>query len=120
MNSSHPLRLLHFVPEPCLKALLRSFENIDYLSVHLVPGQAMKKEDITNLSFGDKTFDVVMCLQVLEHIEDDRQAIREISGVLTIDGFAVLGVPVDYGREKTFEDSSIQSLEARTEAFCAV
>jgi SAM-dependent methyltransferase len=112
-----PLRLLHFAPEPCLTSLLRSFKGIDYLSVDIDPAKAMQKEDITRLSFRDQSFDVIICIHVLEHIEDDHKAMKEILRVLNTGGFAVLDVPIDYTRERTYEDSSIQSPEARTKAF---
>ena len=112
-----PIRLLHFAPEASLTALLRSYKNVDYLSVDINPAHAMQKEDITKLSFPDKSFDRVLCIHVLEHIEDDRKAMSEILRVLKSDGCAILDVPIDYGREQTYEDASIQTPEARTKAF---
>jgi SAM-dependent methyltransferase len=115
--SGKTVRLLHFAPEPYLTSLLRSYGGVDYLSVDINPGQAMQKEDITRLSFRDRTFDVIVCIHVLEHVEEDRKAMKEILRVLKTEGFAVLDVPIDYGREKTYEDSSIRSPEERTKAF---
>lgn len=45
------------------------------------------------LPFGDETFDVVSLLDVLEHIEDDAQTLREIVRVLKPGGLALITVP---------------------------
>ena len=77
----------------------------------------MQKEDITALSFQDQTFDMIICIHVLEHIEDDWSAMKELLRVLKSDGCAILDVPIDYTREETYEDFPIRSPEERTKAF---
>ncbi|MDD4893811.1 MAG: class I SAM-dependent methyltransferase [Candidatus Omnitrophica bacterium] len=42
---------------------------------------AIKKEDIQNLSFEDKSFDIILCQQVLEHVPDPPKAILELKRV---------------------------------------
>jgi len=41
----------------------------------------IKKEDVQNLSFKDNTFDVVLCQEVLEHVQDPVKAIKELKRV---------------------------------------
>ncbi|MDD5063197.1 MAG: class I SAM-dependent methyltransferase [Phycisphaerae bacterium] len=43
--------------------------------------ELIKKEDIQNLSFPDKSFDIVICQQVLEHVFDPVKAIYELRRV---------------------------------------
>ena len=59
------------------------------------------------LPFPDASFDVVLCTQVLEHVEDSRQLAQEVERVLRPGGTAVVsapfifnqhGVPHDYRR----------------------
>jgi len=45
------------------------------------------------LPFADATFDVVACLDVLEHLHDELAALDEIQRVLRRDGLVVLHVP---------------------------
>ena len=45
------------------------------------------------LPFGDRTFDVVCALDVIEHLDDDVAAARDIHRVLKPGGFAVIFVP---------------------------
>ncbi len=48
------------------------------------------------LPFSDATFDKVFCLDTLEHVEDETQALREIARVLKPGGTLVLSVPHDF------------------------
>jgi SAM-dependent methyltransferase len=57
------------------------------LPVKLVQG------DATRLPFPDEHFDVVTMLDVLEHVEDDAAALREIERVLRPGGAFILSVP---------------------------
>ena len=41
----------------------------------------------------DKKYDAVMALDLLEHLDDDREAMREIKRVLRPDGIAIIFVP---------------------------
>lgn len=49
--------------------------------------------DITRLPFGDDSFDLVICSEVLEHIPDHRTAIDESARVLKPEGHLVVSVP---------------------------
>jgi SAM-dependent methyltransferase len=49
--------------------------------------------DMTDLPFGDDTFDAVVAGEVLEHIEDDGKAISESARVLRPGGVLVVSVP---------------------------
>ena len=99
------LRVMHVAPEAMLQLAFKRLPNLDYLSVDLSSPLAMIKVDITNMQLQDETFDVVLCNHVLEHIPDDRRAMREIYRVLKPSGWAVLQVPIL--RQKTFEDMLI-------------
>lgn len=43
--------------------------------------------------FGEKKFDCVTCINVLEHIEDDKKALRNLYELLKPNGFLILFVP---------------------------
>lgn len=50
-------------------------------------------DDLAKLSFSDARFDVVIALDVLEHIEKDAQAVSEIKRVLKPGGTVIIFVP---------------------------
>jgi ubiquinone/menaquinone biosynthesis C-methylase UbiE len=61
--------------------------------------------DIHQIPFEENTFDVVMCNHVMEHVEDDLHAMKEIFRVLKKGGWAILQVPfMGKNLEHTFED----------------
>jgi SAM-dependent methyltransferase len=49
--------------------------------------------DITHLPFEDETFDCVICSEVLEHIPEHKDAVRELVRVLKPKGALVVSVP---------------------------
>lgn len=49
--------------------------------------------DVTRIPVADDTFDVVLCLDVIEHITDDEQAVRELCRVCRPGGVVALTVP---------------------------
>jgi predicted SAM-dependent methyltransferase len=116
IDPNKKLNVLHFAPENIITFAFRSFENINYLSADINPGSAMVKEDITNISFDDNSFDIVFCSHVLEHIEDDIKAMKEIHRILKPDGFAILQVPIA-DMDKTFEDFTITDPNEREKVF---
>jgi len=48
---------------------------------------------VTSLPFPNDIFDIVLALDILEHVEDDGQAVQEISRVLKPGGVAIIFVP---------------------------
>lgn len=53
----------------------------------------IKKADIRRLPFADDFFDCVICSEVLEHIPEHEQAIKELVRVLKPTGLLVISVP---------------------------
>ncbi len=49
--------------------------------------------DVTKIPFKNESFDVVLAMDILEHVEQDQGAIREIKRVLRVGGCAIIFVP---------------------------
>jgi SAM-dependent methyltransferase len=60
---------------------------------HRVPHAALFLASATELPFGDASTDAVVALNLLEHLSDDRAALREVARVLVPEGRAVFVVP---------------------------
>lgn len=97
---TQPVRMLHIAPEDCLAPRLAAHGNIDYLTADLASPTAMVKMDITDIQLPDGSFDVVYASHVLEHVPEDRTAMRELCRVLRPGGWAVLQVPIFGARTK--------------------
>jgi SAM-dependent methyltransferase len=108
-------RVLHVAPEPCFVGQLRRRLGNGYLTADLMSPRAMVKMDITAIQFPDATFDVIYCSHVLEHVPDDRRAMREFCRVLKPDGWAILLVPIT--ATQTFEDPSVVDPAERLRLF---
>ena len=115
--SGKGLRVLHFAPERALGQALAGAPGIEYVSADLEDPAAMEHFDITDIPHPDGSFDVILCIHVLEHVEDDRKAMRELRRILRADGFAIVLVPLDLDRAETFEDPSITDPAERERAF---
>ena len=110
--------VLHFAPERVLATRILKARPATYIKADLFPAAAeVRREDITNLSFGDCTFDMVIANHVLEHVKDDHAAMREIFRVLRPGGLAVLQTPYSDKLANTFEDESISDGEGRLQMF---
>jgi len=109
------LRILHIAPEPCIEHALKRLPNLEYLTADISNPLAMLQMDITQIPFSDNSFDVILCVHVLEHIVNDRQAMRELYRVLRPEGWGILQVPI-YG-ETTDEDASITNPQERLRRF---
>lgn len=59
--------------------------------------------DLGAMPFGDAEFDAVTCGEVLEHLDDDRLAVREIARVLRPGGVLVASVPANPWRYDWFD-----------------
>lgn len=111
------LKVLHIAPEQCFHSRFRKMDNLDYVTADLVSPLADVKTDVQNMEFPDALFDVVICNHVLEHVPDDRRAMREIRRILNPGGFAILQVPANHSMEKTYEDASITDPAEREKHF---
>ena len=107
-------RVLHFAPEIGIYKLLKA-AGLEYVAADINPSRFPEAiyADITELPFGDDEFDFLICIHVLEHIDNDKKAINEISRVLKRSGHALIAVPT-YGVTTyevpglTYEEREIQ------------
>lgn len=109
--------LLHFAPEWCLEARLRARPNLHYVTTDLDPRKSKLQLDITALTLPDCSFDAIICSHVLEHVEDDETAMRELRRVVAPGGWAIVMVPLDTQRTHTYEDQSITEPADRVREF---
>lgn len=114
---SAKLRVLHVAPEDCLQPTISRLRNVDYVSADMSSSAAMVRMDITDIQFPDDSFDVILCSHVLEHVGDDLKAMRELRRILKPGGWAILQVPVDPARPRTFEDPGITDPAERERLF---
>ncbi len=96
----------------------RRMPNLDYTTADIAGGYTtwMETLDVTNIAKPDDSYDVVLCLHVLQAVEDDQRAMREILRVLKPGGWAVLNSRMDADAEITRPHPSLPSPEERARA----
>ncbi len=111
-QASLPLRgsrVLHLSPEYCLSLLFRpaaaAYVRADYATT-----DCDIRLDMTNMSaVPDGSFDIVIACDVLEHVPDDRAAMREVGRVLRPGGTAILTVPQFDDERPTLEEATVRT-----------
>src|SRR5260221_1241669 len=114
-----PLRdasVLHLAPEPVIARELQDRAGA-YTSADIEPGRAAVAADVTDLPFADESFDLIVCSHVLEHVPDDRAAMREMHRVLRLSGVALIQTPVNYDQATTYEDPAVSDPDERLARF---
>lgn len=108
---NHNDRILDFSPTRfILNKLKKSFPNYlstDYLDNELVD----RRYDISNIPEPTNEFSLIICYHVLEHIENDLQALRELYRILKYGGKLIIQTPFKEG--DILEDPNIISKEDR-------
>ncbi len=117
LRSNTPLKVLHFAPEQAFYKRFRKQTNIVYTTTDLYSPLADVKADICNLPFSDNEYDVILCNHVLEHIPNDKQAMKELYRVLKPGGMGIFQIPQDLKRAVTFTDDSITDPKERALIF---
>src|SRR5690606_3399425 len=57
--------------------------------------------DIQKIDRSDETYDMVICSHVLEHVRDDRAALKELLRIVKDDGFVYLAFPDPFREDVT-------------------
>jgi SAM-dependent methyltransferase len=109
--------LLHFAPEWALRQRLERVDGLRYVTADLDGSGVDLSLDLTALDLPDASFDAVLCSHVLEHVEDDAAAMRELARVTAPGGWCLVMVPLDLHRETTYEDPAITTPEQRLEHY---
>lgn len=111
-------RILEIAPWPALARALRNRTPMEYVGVDLRHAGANVTVigDLVALPFRSDEFDVVLCVHVLEHVDDDRSAIEALYDVVKPGGWALVSVPLQLDG-LTYEDPSITDPEERARAF---
>jgi len=110
-------RVLHFSPEEQTTGLLKP-RAARYRTADLDRDDVDEKLDITAMpSVADGSVDLLVAADVLEHVPDHMQGMREIYRVLAPGGWAILTVPQQDHLEKTYSDPGITDPKERERLF---
>lgn len=110
------ITLLHIAPEDCIAQEFRKNPKVSYLAVdsfehgYTYPSY-IQEMNILDLCFPNDHFDWLICNHVLQDIQDDLLAMKEILRVLKPGGKAMLQVPISPKLKNTLEYQGVLTLE---------
>jgi glycosyltransferase involved in cell wall biosynthesis/SAM-dependent methyltransferase/Tfp pilus assembly protein PilF len=110
--------MLHFAPEP---ALSRHIISANYFTHYKTVDMTMPgvdfHADLQCLPFDNDICDFFICSHVLEHVTDDRKAMKELYRITKPGGCGLLMTPVYPGIKQTLEDPSLTDESQRWRLF---
>lgn len=113
-----PLRLLDIAPSGRLAQFIQTHFAVAYRSADLSMAGVDDCVDITDMrQYADGAFDAVLCSHVLEHVPDDRRALREIFRILKPGGWGLLAVPIYRPLASVIEETAPLPARERSRLF---
>ncbi len=109
--------ILHFSPPKAFAKKLKNDNNkFTYVtSDFLNEFEADKQLDITNTNEPDNRYDLIICYHVLEHIQNDQQAMYELYRILAPGGVCLIQTPFKSG--DIYENPNIIAPKDRLQHF---
>lgn len=100
------LNLLQIAPsKPIEDYLFVNYPNLNYASGDLYMEGVTFQLDLQDMSMiSDESYDIWICSHVLEHVPDDRMALKELYRILKKNGTGILLVPLDLNVVETDEE----------------
>ncbi len=117
-NAGRTVAVLDIAPGKALSGWIKKKAGVHYTSSDLFMQDVDVKADIQDMHmFLDNQFDLIICSHVLEHVPDDRKALRELYRVLKPGGQAILMVPVVKKLGQVIEEPSLTDIAERWRRF---
>ena len=110
--------LLHFAPERALSSFLRKTFSFSYRTADLFRKDVDDRVDISRMNtYAASSVDCFICSHVLEHVQDDTRAVRELYRILKPTGWGIVLAPIIRDLARTHEDPSITTESERLRHF---
>jgi predicted SAM-dependent methyltransferase len=110
--------LLEFAPSPGFSRMVENAFNINYKTCDLYMDNVDYKLDIQDLSsIENNSIDFIICSHVLEHIPDDKKAMRNMYNILKPGGKSIMMVPILKNTDAVDEDPECTDIAERWRRF---
>lgn len=106
LDKRQPIQFVDFAPSYPLAQRIKRYPSIAYRSADLFRNDVQDRINLTDISYPSESVDVFICSHMLEHIPDDRKAMRELRRILKPGGFGLMLVPLVVGVEETIEETA--------------
>ncbi len=111
LDRSRRYRFIDFAPSALLTPPLRALPYLEYRTADLLrqdvddPGVDLCHMPI----YADGSVDIFLCSHMLEHVPDDRQALRELYRILKPGGWGILMAPIMLTLSEVYENPAYTS-----------
>jgi predicted SAM-dependent methyltransferase len=108
--------ILHFSPERCITKKLEQNHKENYHTTDYdTKSNTQLHFDITQIAAKDQTYSYIICYHVLEHIENDIKAMKELFRILKPNGRILIQTPFKEG--DNYENKEVKTKEERLKHF---
>jgi SAM-dependent methyltransferase len=112
------ITMLDIAPARSLRKYLEGNPHVNYRCADLFMDDVDDRIDVTDMyPYKDEMFDFLICSHVLEHVQDDIKAMRELFRVLKKGGCAIVMVPLFTAVKETDEDPTVTDVHERWRRF---
>jgi predicted SAM-dependent methyltransferase len=112
------LKILEFAPAEPIRKWLSKRKKTDYRTADLYMDNVDDRVDIMNMKiYKDQAFDFFICSHILEHVKDDKKALRELYRILKNDGSGIIMAPIITRPGAHDEDPRIKDIPTRWRRF---
>jgi len=106
---SKEITVLEVAPNPSFIRFFRNINNVRYISTNIhsndVPVDFIA--DMADFPSKESSFDYIILMQILEHIEDDSSVFGECERLLKPKGKCIITIPFDVNSMETIIDSTL-------------
>ncbi|MCF8428671.1 MAG: class I SAM-dependent methyltransferase [Bacteroidia bacterium] len=107
-------KLLDIAPYAPLSNFFKKHKNLKIRTADYYADGVDDKVDITNMHiYNNETYDIIICMHVLEHVENELAGMSELYRVMKKGGWGVIMVPINSQLEKNYVNPSAESEEER-------
>jgi SAM-dependent methyltransferase len=108
--------VLHLSPSRSIQKKLRKNSSFHYVTSEYEKGSgADKNYDLTSIDERAEKYSVIICYHILEHIPDDKKAMKELFRILKPNGVLLVQTPFQDGN--IYEDFSLTTSSERLKYF---
>ena len=119
LDQDRRYRFIDFAPSLALSRMLRNVKCLEYRTADYFRPNVDDQVDISDMPlYTDNSVDMFLCSHILEHVPDDRAAMRELFRILKPGGFGIVMVPLIVGVTETHEDPAINTPAERWRYYC--
>lgn len=105
---------IDFAPSGLLSQWLKTLPFLNYRSADKFLSNVDDSIDIEYMpNYADNSIDYLLCSHVLEHVNNDKKAVKELFRILKPGGKGLIVAPISLSLTKTLEDDTINTDELR-------